>query len=110
MSSRRPLLAAGAIAAVVLAIVIALSASSASTSSPSPAAAPVAPTALLQGIPERHGVLGDPNAPVTVTEFLDLQCPACAAAARTELPALISDQVRSGRVKLRAEVLHFLGP
>jgi protein-disulfide isomerase len=55
-------------------------------------------------------VLGDPDAPVTVTEYLDLQCPACAAAARETLPALVRDQVRTGGVRLEARTLHFLGP
>ena len=97
-----------AVAAVALAVAIALSSSSAA---PKPAAEPApAAASLLQGIPERDGVLGAADAPVTVTEFLDLQCPACAAAARTQLPALIADHVRTGRVKLRAELLHFLGP
>ncbi len=101
------LLVPGAVAAVALAAVIALSSSSArprAAADPTPDAA-----ALVAGLPERNGVLGDPGAPVTVTEFLDLQCPACAEAARTELPALI-ERVRAGEVKLRAELLHFLGP
>ena len=55
-------------------------------------------------------MLGDPDAPVTVTEYLDLQCPACAAAARETLPALVRDHVRTGEVKLDARTLHFLGP
>lgn len=98
------------IAAVALAAAIALSASGASgegakATTPTPKAA-----ALLDGIPEHRGVLGAADAPVTVTEFLDLQCPACAQAAATELPTLIDDHVRTGQVKLRAEVLSFLGP
>jgi protein-disulfide isomerase len=45
-----------------------------------------------------------------VTEYLDLQCPACAAAARATLPELVRDRVRTGEVKLEARTLHFLGP
>ena len=55
-------------------------------------------------------MLGARDAPVTVTEFLDLQCPACAQLARTELPRLVANHVRTGHVKLRMELLHFLGP
>ena len=55
-------------------------------------------------------MLGDPDAPLTVTEYVDLQCPACAAAARETLPALVRDHVRTGKVKLEARTLHFLGP
>jgi protein-disulfide isomerase len=55
-------------------------------------------------------VLGDPKAPVTVTEYVDLQCPVCARAAATTVPALIRDQVRAGEVKLAVRTLHFIGP
>src|SRR3954452_13814761 len=102
------LLVPAVVAAVALVAAIALSASGAAprrAAKPTPAAA-----SLLAGIPEHRGVLGAAGAPVTVTEFIDLQCPVCAATARTELPALIDDHVRTGQVKLRAELLHFIGP
>ena len=50
--------------------------------------------ALFAGIPERDGVLGDPGAPVTVTEYVDLQCPVCAEASR--------DDAARARARLRA--------
>ena len=43
-----------------------------------------AKSTLFAGIPEHNGVLGDPKAPVTVTEYLDLQCPICAEASKTD--------------------------
>ena len=55
-------------------------------------------------------MLGDPKAPLTVTEYVDLQCPVCARAATTTVPALIRDQVRAGKVKLAVRTLSFLGP
>jgi protein-disulfide isomerase len=66
--------------------------------------------ALFAGIPEHGGVLGHPSAPVTVTEYVDLQCPICAEASRTTLPALVKDYVRTGKVKLQGRTLHFIGP
>ena len=48
-------------------------------------------------------------APVTVVEFVDLQCPVCAAAARDVLPQVV-EHVRAGRVKLELRTLSFLGP
>jgi protein-disulfide isomerase len=71
---------------------------------------PAAQSGLLNGIPERGGVLGQADAPVTVTEYLDLQCPVCAEASRTVMPSLVNDYVRTGKVKLQARTLHFIGP
>jgi protein-disulfide isomerase len=65
---------------------------------------------LVAGIPEKDGVLGDPNAPITVTEYLDPQCPICADASKANLPDLINNYVRTGKVKLRARTLSFIGP
>ena len=109
---RRLALVAGvAVAAVVAAIVISSSGGSSPAPATPPAAAGSAPTnAMFAGIPERDGVLGDPDAPVTVTEFVDLQCPICAETARTTLPALIQKQVSTGKVKLDARALQFIGP
>jgi protein-disulfide isomerase len=90
------------LAVAVLAVVIAVSGGS--------SAAPPAQPGLLKGIPERNGVLGQADAPVTVTEYLDLQCPVCAEASRTVLPSLVGDYVRTGKVKLQARTLHFIGP
>jgi protein-disulfide isomerase len=100
------LLATAAVAAVVVAI-----AAVASSSGGRPASVPSRTTAdLFRGIPEHNGVLGDPKAPLTVTEFVDLQCPICAATSRTTLPLLVRDYVRTGKVKLDARTLHFIGP
>ena len=88
------------LAAVVLVVVIALSGGSST---------PSAQPGMFRGIPESEGVLGQANAPVTVTEYLDLQCPICANASRTVLPGVVDDYVRTGKVKLEARTLHFIG-
>jgi protein-disulfide isomerase len=75
---------------------------------PRPAAA--APGDLLDGIPQRGLELGDPDAPVTLVEYGDLQCPYCAYWSRTTFPVLVRDYVRPGRVKLVFRGLAFLGP
>ena len=95
------------VAAAAVVVVVAIAVSSSGGAKPEP---PATTTSLLAGIPERGGVLGDPRAPLTVTEYVDLQCPVCARAAESTLPALIRDEVRAGRVKLAARTLHFLGP
>jgi protein-disulfide isomerase len=55
---------------------------------------------LLKGIPESGTTLGKASAPVTVTEYGDLQCPVCRDFALGAENTLISKDVRSGKVKL----------
>ena len=55
-------------------------------------------------------MLGDPKAPITVTEYLDPQCPVCAEASKTALPHLINTYVKPGKVKLKAATMSFIGP
>jgi protein-disulfide isomerase len=65
--------------------------------------------ALFAGIPQRGVALGNPRAPVTLTEFADLQCPYCGQSARRVLPEIVRRYVRTGRVKLVFRNLAFLG-
>ncbi len=65
---------------------------------------------LFQGIPQKGIVLGDPGAPATMIEFVDLQCPFCAQYSTEALPSVIEDFVRPGRLKLELRLLTFLGP
>lgn len=67
-------------------------------------------TALLKDIPNTGFTIGDPKAPVTVIEFIDLQCPFCKEEQLDGQPELINDLVRTGKVKLRLVPLGFLGP
>ncbi len=64
----------------------------------------------LSGITQRGQVLGDANAPVTVTEFGDPQCPVCAAFAEQVAPELISTEVKGGSVKYRFQPFLIIGP
>jgi protein-disulfide isomerase len=92
-------------AAAVAAVVVAVAAVTASSGQPKH----VAKSTVVAGVPEHNGVLGDPKAPVTVTEYVDLQCPICKQASTTELPTLIDRYVKTGKVKLQARTLHFIG-
>jgi protein-disulfide isomerase len=69
-----------------------------------------ATVALFKGIPQTLNVLGDPNAPTTMIEFADLQCPFCREYAVAALPALVEEYVRTGKTKFVFSGMHFLGP
>jgi protein-disulfide isomerase len=99
-------------AALVAASVVASrgSSSSPSASTSAPLAARGGTLALLRGIPQHGATLGRPNAPVTLVEYADIQCPYCARFAVEDLPTLVSDYVRTGRVKIVFRGLAFVGP
>lgn len=62
-----------------------------------------------RGIPEEGVVLGAPDAPLTMTEFADLQCPYCQQFALNALPTLVDNYVRPGKLRIVFRGLHFLG-
>ena len=65
---------------------------------------------IFRGIPQTGHVLGSPKAPVTMIEYVDLQCPYCRDFASEALPALVSRYVRTGKVKVEQRLLGFIGP
>ncbi len=96
-----------AVGAVAIAVLTSGSTSQLAPGKPVPGAAQT--RALFAGIPQ-HGVeLGKETAPVTLVEFGDLQCPACAAYAENTLPTIVSRYVRDGRVRLVFRGLDSIG-
>ena len=65
--------------------------------------------ALFAGIPQSGTTLGRADAPVTMVEFGDLQCPFCAQTSDTVMPDIIRNYVRDGRVKLVFRDVAFIG-
>ncbi len=51
-------------------------------------------------INENSPVLGDDDAPVTIFDFSDFQCPMCARYSKNIEPSIIADYVNTGKVKL----------
>jgi protein-disulfide isomerase len=115
---RRLLLLAGALLAALAVVVVAIVVSqNEADDEPGPAAAGRGESSqgaelkeLFGGIPQRGVTLGEPEAPATLIEFADLQCPFCAEYATGALPTVIEDYVRTGRLKLELRLLRFLGP
>ena len=73
-----------------------------------PGAADVA--ARFKGIPQHGTTLGAANAPVTMIEFIDLQCPICREFETQVFPDVVQKYVRTGKVKVVAEPWAFIGP
>jgi protein-disulfide isomerase len=69
-----------------------------------------APDSALRGIPQSGIVLGSPDAPVTMVEFADLQCPFCAEYQARVFPELLDRYVRTGKLRIELRLLRFLGP
>lgn len=68
------------------------------------------PTGDVTKLGERDVIMGDPNAPVTVVEYADFQCPFCGRFF-TDAGAKIRDQyVKTGKVKMVYRDFAFLGP
>jgi protein-disulfide isomerase len=105
---RKRLIQLGSVAGVVVVIIAVIlvatgSGGSKSAVAPKSAAANATMaevTSLLDGIPQNGNTLGDPNAPVTLQYFGDLECPICREFTVESLPSIIPKLVRTGKLKI----------
>lgn len=120
-ASARVLIGAGAVAvAIVVGVVLAVALNGGSSSSlknvPTvgslatalPGAADV--QTRLSGIPQHGTTLGSPHAPVTMTQYIDLQCPYCQQFETQLMPDIVRSYVRSGKLKVVMQPWAFIGP
>jgi protein-disulfide isomerase len=93
---------------IVAAMVVLQQSSESERRGPAPAAGEAA--RVFAGIPQDGLTLGRKDAPVTVVEFVDMQCPFCGQFATQQLAGVVDTYVKPGKVKLELRTLAFLGP
>jgi len=65
---------------------------------------------LVPGVRQASHVRGSDNAPITIEEWADFQCPACGMFARATEPQVVTTYVSRGQVKIVYRHFAFLGP
>ena len=96
--------------AAVVAVVLVLTGGSSGTKTGTPLADAAVIRTQLAGIPQHGNVLGNASAPVTLVEYIDLQCPVCRQFETEVMPTLIERYVRPGKLKVEARPIAFIGP
>jgi len=64
----------------------------------------------FKGIPQKGFTLGSPSAPLTLTEYIDLQCPICKEFETQVFPDILQRYVRTNKVKVVMKPWAFIGP
>jgi protein-disulfide isomerase len=100
----------GVAAVVVAVLVLASSKGAPNASSGAPVAGATDARAMLAGVPQSGTSLGNPKAPLVLTEFADLQCPFCRDYTLNVLPQIIERYVRTNRLRLELRLRSFIGP
>ena len=67
------------------------------------------PTQRPQAVPRNGTVYGEPDAAVTISEYLDFQCPVCRRAGLNVLPEIEQEYVEPGKARLEIRPIAFLG-
>lgn len=115
--NRRLQIVGGVLAAAVIIVIVAIVVSSSGgkkhglrpVSPKAPLGGRTTSSSTIAGIPQKGMTLGQPNAPVTIHEYADLQCPVCDDFSLNVLPRVIQAYVRTGKVKIVYENYPILG-
>ncbi len=107
---RRLMLLGGALGAAIVIVVVAIVISSSGSGTKTETGIPKSTTAqsgvvsqvssLIGGIPQTATTLGNPSAPVTMEYYGDLECPICQEFTLQTLPTIVTDLVRTGKLKI----------
>ncbi|KKW22284.1 MAG: DsbA oxidoreductase [Parcubacteria group bacterium GW2011_GWA1_51_12] len=113
-SSSNSLLVPGAIIAAGALVALAVIYSGGGTSRPPKGAGDLAAPAVNnqtanENIADDDPFLGNPEAPVTVVEFSDFQCPFCGRFYKNVEPRLLDEYVKTGKVRFVYRDFAFLG-
>jgi len=102
-----------AIAVVVVVVLVAGNHGSDEKTAASGGSTPVANAGAIQeqlgGVPQKGNMLGRSNAPITIVEYGDLQCPVCATFSNTIMPGVVQDYIRTGKARLQFRNFAFIG-
>ena len=107
---RRLMLLGGVLVAAIAVIAVVVVISQSGTDDPvSAEEGTTQANTLFAGIPQTGNVLGDPDAPVTIEEYVDLQCPFCQRFSQEGLPDVVKEYVKTGQAKIVLQTLTFIG-
>ena len=107
--SQTGLYVAGGLVALVSVAVVVLIAAVSCGGADGPSDEIIVPAARPADVPQAGLVLGEADAPVTVSVFFDFQCPFCRLAAVNVLPTIEEQYVVTGVAKIVAEPIAILG-
>jgi len=88
----------------------AVPAPAAGTGQPAGAVQPAVDATAVMKLGDRDAILGNANAPVTLIEYGDYQCPFCTQFFSTTMPQILTNYINAGKVRMVFRNFAFLGP